>query len=148
MPAPVNQESLAMNPHETEQPVHDVPQGDAAAGPGATLPSNEVGQSSAAPSVTFQANTYDLVALGSLASGALVLFSCLTCNMGFYCLPLLPLALGIVGLVGARQAVQAERTRLWSWLGIAAGAIILLLFLLAILLYIGFIAWAVITQPS
>jgi hypothetical protein len=137
-----------MNPHETEQPVDDVPEDDSAAGAGATPPSQEVSESASIPPVTFQANTYDLMALGSLASGALLLFSCVTCNMGFYCLPLLPLALGIVGLVGARQSVQAERTRLWSWLGIGAGVIILLLFLLIMALYIGFIAWAVITQPS
>jgi hypothetical protein len=148
MPASVIQESLAMNPHETEQPVHDLPEDDSAPRAGAALPSNEVNESPSSPPVTFQANTYDLMALGSLASGALLLFSCVTCNMGFYCLPLLPLALGIVGLVGARQSVQAERTQLWSWLGIAAGAIILLLFLIVVVLYVGLIAYAVMTQPS
>lgn len=64
--------------------------------------------------VTFMGNTYDLAALGALASGALVLFSCVTCNLGFYCLPFIPLLLGLVGIVSAREAVNEERTKLWS----------------------------------
>jgi len=75
--------------------------------------------------VTFMGNTYDLAALGALASGALVLFSCVTCNMGFYCLPFIPLLLGLVGIISAREAVDEKRTRLWSWLGAGAGIIIL-----------------------
>jgi hypothetical protein len=137
-----------MNPHETERPVHNVPEGDSADSAGVALPSDEVSESPSMPLVTFQGNTYDLMSLGSLVVGALVLFSCLTCNAGFYCLPLVPIALGTIGLIGAHQSVQADRTRLWSWLGIAAGVIILLLLLLAIMLYVGFIAWALITQPS
>jgi len=76
--------------------------------------------------VTFMGNTYDLAALGALASGALVLFSCVTCNLSFYCLPFIPLLLGLVGIVSAREAVNEERTKLWSWLGIGAGVIVLL----------------------
>jgi FtsH-binding integral membrane protein len=82
-------------------------------------------QNSNRRTVTFMGNTYDLTALGALASGALVLFSCATCNMGFYCLPFIPLLLGIVGIVSAREAVNEKRTRLWSWLGAGAGIIIL-----------------------
>ncbi len=76
--------------------------------------------------VTFMGNTYDLAALGALASGALALFSCATCNMGFYCLPFIPLLLGLVGIISAREAVNEERTRLWSWLGAGAGVVILI----------------------
>jgi hypothetical protein len=97
----------------------------------------------AAPEATFKGNTYDLAALGALASGVVVLFSCLTCNMGFYCLPLLPLVLGLIGLLGARQSVEGERTRLWSWLGIAAGGFIVLLTIAGVVLYIAFIVLAV-----
>jgi hypothetical protein len=96
-----------------------------------------------APEATFKGNTYDLAALGALASGVVVLFSCLTCNMGFYCLPLLPLVLGLIGLLGARQSVEGERTRLWSWLGIAAGGFIVLLTIAGVVLYIAFIVLAV-----
>lgn len=75
--------------------------------------------------VTFMGNTYDLAALGALASGALVLFSCITCNMGFYCLPFIPLLLGLVGIISAREAVNEARTRLWSWLGVGTGIVVL-----------------------
>jgi len=83
--------------------------------------------------VTFMGNTYDLAALGALGSGALVLFSCLTCNMGYYCLPFIPLLLGLVGIISAREAVNKERTRLWSWLGIGAGIVVIIAGILAVI---------------
>ena len=98
----------------------------------------------AAPEVTFRGNTYDLIALGSLTSGALVLFSCLTCNLGFYCLPFLPIVLGLIGVLAARQSVDEQHTRVWSWLGIAAGALVVLLIVAGIALYIAFIVLAIV----
>jgi FtsH-binding integral membrane protein len=95
------------------------------------------------PAVTFMGNTYDLVSLGALASGLLIAVTCLTCNMGWYCLPLVPIAAGIVGLSTARQAVNAERTRQWSWIGLGAGIFVLLLIGLAILAYVGLFAFGV-----
>ena len=89
--------------------------------------------------VTFMGNTYDLLSVVTVVSGGLTLLSCLTCNMGYYCLPILPIVLGIVGVLSAQQSVDRERTRLLSWLGVAAGGIILLLFLVAVALYVGFI---------
>lgn len=89
---------------------------------------------------TFLGNTYDLAAMGALGSGMLALLSCVTCNTVYYCLPLLPIALGVVGLVAAEQSVNAHRTRTWSWIGIAAGIIIILVALAAIVLYLAFIA--------
>jgi hypothetical protein len=83
--------------------------------------------------VTFMGNTYDLAALGALSSGVLVLFSCLTCNLGYYCLPFIPLLLGLVGIVSAREAVNKERTRLWSWLGIGAGIVVIVAGILAVM---------------
>ena len=83
--------------------------------------------------VTFMGNTYDLAALGALGSGVLVLFSCLTCNLGYYCLPFIPLLLGLVGIVSAREAIDKERTRLWSWLGIGAGVVVLVAGILAVM---------------
>lgn len=91
------------------------------------------------PKVTFMGNTYDLLSVVTVVSGGLTLLSCLTCNMGYYCLPILPIVLGIVGVLSAHQSVDRERTRLLSWLGVAAGGIILLLFLVAVALYVGFI---------
>jgi hypothetical protein len=102
----------------------------------------------AAPETTFRGNTYDLAALGALTSGVLVLFSCLTCGFGFYCLPLVPLVLGVIGLLSARQSVEEKRTRLWSWLGIAAGGLMLLLIIAGVILYIAFIVLAVVAGQS
>jgi hypothetical protein len=70
----------------------------------------------------------------------LALLSCVTCNTVYCCLPLLPIALGVVGLVAAEQSVNARRTRTWSWVGIAAGIVIMLVTLTAIVLYIAFVA--------
>ncbi len=95
------------------------------------------------PETTFKGNSYDLAALGALTSGVIVLFSCVTCGMGLYCLPIVPLVLGLIGLLSARQAVEEERTRLWSWLGIAAGGFILLLTVAGVVLYIAFVVLAV-----
>jgi hypothetical protein len=95
-----------------------------------------------APQVTFRGNTYDLISLGSLGTAAMILFSCVTCNMGYYCLPVIAVILGAIGVLGARQAVDAERTRLWSWLGIAAGGLLLLVIVACFVLYIGFIIFA------
>jgi hypothetical protein len=83
--------------------------------------------------VTFMGNTYDLAALGALGSGAVVLFSCLTCNLGYYCLPFIPLLLGLVGIISAREAVNKERTRLWSWLGIGASIVVIVAGMLAVI---------------
>jgi len=94
---------------------------------------------SSGPRVTFRGNSYDLVSLVSLATGGLILFTCLTCNLGYYCMPIIPMALGLVGVLSAHQAVDAKRTRLWSWLGIAAGSLMLLLILVVVALYVGFI---------
>ena len=98
------------------------------------------------PKITFRGNTYDLASLGSLITGGLVLFSCLTCNMGYYCLPIIAIALGAIGILRAQQAADSERTRLWSWLGIAGGGIVFLLTVAAILLYIGFIVMMIATD--
>lgn len=101
-------------------------------------PASPANQDTAARA-TFLGNTYDLAALGALGSGILALLSCVTCNTVYYCLPLLPIAFGVVGLVAAERSVNAHRTRTWSWIGIAAGVFILLVALAAIALYIAFV---------
>lgn len=108
--------------------------------PQEALPTPDEGAASlpATPQVTFRGNTYDLISLGSLGTAALILFTCVTCNMGYYCLPVIAVILGAIGVLSARQAVDEERTRLWSWLGIAAGGIILLAMAVCFILYIGF----------
>jgi hypothetical protein len=118
----------------SEKPVEELHSG----GSGEVIGTNELAHPGK-PTITFKGNTYDLMSLGSLIAGVLILFSCLTCNMGYYCLPFIPAVLGIVGVITARQAVEPERTRLWSWLSIAASGIVFLLIAAAIVLYIGLI---------
>ncbi len=89
------------------------------------------------PTVTFMGNTYDLMSLGALASGALMLFMCGTCNMGMYCLPLFPLALGAIGLLTASQSFNEKRTRQWSWIGLGIGAVVLVLIVAGFVIYIA-----------
>jgi hypothetical protein len=91
----------------------------------------------AQPAITFMGNAYDLAALGALAGGLLGLFVCLTCSYGAYCLPLVPLVLGLIGLLTARQAVDEQRTRTMSWIALGIGGGMLLLMVVCIVLYIG-----------
>jgi hypothetical protein len=100
------------------------------------------------PGITFRGNSYDLAAFASLISGGLLLASCVTCNSLFYCLPMVPIALGVIGVAAAHQSVDARRTRIWSWIGIAAGGFILLLILAAVVLYIGFIVLMIMVGES
>lgn len=103
---------------------------------------------SSGPVITFQGNSYDLASVIGVTSGALVLFSCFTCNLGYYCLPFVPIILGIIGLVAAKDAVDTDRTKLLSWLSVGSGALILLLIFLFVALYIGFIAFAIIADNN
>ena len=97
---------------------------------------------------TFRANGLDVTALGALASGILVLVTCLTCGQAFYCLPLLPLLLGFVGLAMAKDAVNPKRTRLWSWLGIGSGTATILLVALAIAGYLSFVLLLIVLSDA
>lgn len=89
--------------------------------------------------VTFMGNSYDLVALVALIVGAVLLLTCLTCGIGGYCLPLVPLVAGAIGLASAARAADPGRTRLFSWLGIGAGGLAVFLILALLALYVGLI---------
>jgi len=104
--------------------------------------------SSAASQVTFQGNSYDLMSVVGVTVGAVILFSCATLNFGFYCLPLVPLVLGGIGLASAKNSVDPDRTRLLSWLSLGAGAIIFGLIVLFILLYIILIFFAIVADSG
>jgi CDP-diglyceride synthetase len=90
------------------------------------------------PIVTFWGNSYDLAAVVGVTAGILILINCATCNYGMFCLPLVPVILGIIGLVAAKDAVEAERTKLLSWFSFGTGALIYLLIFLAVAAYIAF----------
>jgi hypothetical protein len=113
--------------------------------PDQALPS-DADESGPEPEVTFQGNSYDLTAVIGVTIGALVLLTCATCNMGFYCLPLIPIILGIIGLIAAKDSVNPERTKLLSWLSVGSGTIIFLLILLFVAIYIGLIIFAIIAD--
>ena len=98
----------------------------------------------ARPQVTFMGNSYDLTAVVAVVTGGVIAFSCLTCNLGYYCLPVVPVVLGLVGLLSAEDSVDPSRTRLLSWLGVGGGGIVLLLMVLALVLYLGFIILAIV----
>ncbi len=95
------------------------------------------------PHITFMGNSYDITSVVAVVTGGMIFFSCITCNMGYYCLPIVPVVLGLVGLLSADDSVDPRRTRLLSWLGIGGGGIVLLLMVIGILLYVGFIVLAI-----
>ena len=92
--------------------------------------------------VTFMGNTFDLTALGAVAAAAMVIFTCGTCNTGYYCVPFFPLLLGIVGLITARNSVDSKRTRILSWIGVGTGGLFVIFLVLGLLLYIGLFIFA------
>ena len=99
--------------------------------------------------VTLMGNTYDLAALVALITGAVVLFTLITCGMGAYCIPFVPIVAGIIALASAARAADPQRTRLYAWLGIGAGGLTLLLTVGLILLYVGlFLAMGLFAGPQ
>lgn len=104
------------------------------------------GETSSGPGITFQGNGYDLSAVIGVTIGALVLLSCATCNLGYYCMPFIPIVLGIIGLVAVKNSVNPDRTRLLSWLSVGAGTAILLLTVLFTALYLGLIVFAIVAD--
>lgn len=89
------------------------------------------------PQVNFMGNTYDLLAVSGVVTSLILMFICLTCNMGFYCLPFIPLGLGLLGLLTAQDAVDAKRTQTLSWVNIGIAGAILLIGVICMVLYIG-----------
>ena len=88
------------------------------------------------PVVTFRGNNYDLMSVVGVSLAGGTLFACGTCGFGFYCLPFVPLILGIVGLFSLKESVDPDRTKLLSWASIAVGSLFVLLILAGILFYI------------
>jgi hypothetical protein len=94
------------------------------------------------PIVTFQGNNYDLAAVAGAIIGVMTLLSCASFGLATYCMPFLPVILGVVGLATAKDSVNPERTKLLSWISIGMGGVILLLILALVVLYIVFIGFA------
>jgi len=98
------------------------------------------------PLATWHANGSDLTALAALSSGLLMVFTCLTCNLGFYCLPVLPVLLGVIGVAIASRAVNPRQSKLWSWIGLGSGAVVILLIIAGVVLYFAFLLVIILTQ--
>lgn len=98
---------------------------------------------SAKPDVTFQGNNYDLMSIIGVTIGGLVLGSCVTFNLIWYCLPVFSIILGALGLAMAKDSVNPERTRLLSWISLGSGAAILALIILFVVAYIVIIIAAI-----
>lgn len=95
------------------------------------------------PTITFMGNSYDLTSVVAVTVGGVVLFTCFTCNLGWYCLPIIPIILGIVALVSAKDSVDPERTKKLSWLGIGSGVAIIILVVLAFVAYFAFLFFVI-----
>ncbi|MBN1993965.1 MAG: hypothetical protein JW953_14795 [Anaerolineae bacterium] len=95
------------------------------------------------PTITFRGNGYDIAAVVGVTVGAVMLLSCVTCNLAYYVFPFIPVILGIVGLVLAKDSVNPERTRLLSWFSLGSGAFFFVVAFLCVAAYIGFIVFAI-----
>ena len=84
----------------------------------------------------FEGNAHDLTALIALICGAIVLLICVSCGLGIYLLPVVAIVLGVIGVMMAKNAVNPQRSQLWSWLGIGSGVVAVLLALFAFAVYI------------
>jgi hypothetical protein len=90
------------------------------------------------PVVTFRGNGYDLMVVVGVTIGGIMLSICFTCGLAQYILPFVPIVLGIIGLVAAKDSVDPERTKLLSWISLGSGGFFLILIFLAVLTYIAF----------
>ena len=96
----------------------------------------------------YRGNAFDITALIALATGLLTLLTCASMGYMVYCMPVFPLALGIVGLATARKAVDPERTRLLSWIGLGSGGVFLLIALAFFVMWlVVVVAWVIVAIP-
>ena len=95
------------------------------------------------PAPSFLGNANDLVALIAAVAGAAIFGSCFA-SVAAWCVPLV---LGIIGLVLAKEAVDPKRARLLSAVGVVSMVVLFLLFIAFIVLYVIFIAWIMKQNP-
>ncbi len=94
----------------------------------------------------YRGNQYDVYSMLAATLGGTVLALCFSANVGFYCLPIVPLVLGIIAYRNARTSVDPQRTRNLALLGIAGGGLGTLLaicMIMFLVLYFGFIFLAI-----
>ncbi len=71
----------------------------------------------------YSGNDYDVYALVAGTLGGSTLLMCMTYNLALYCLPILPLVLGIITLRNVHRSVDAKRSRNLAWIGIVGGGL-------------------------
>ena len=139
-----NRLTPAVAASDDQTSVHAQPPGPAQDAPVLAAPTApDSAEAAPRPKVTFMGNSYDLTAVVAVTAGAMIAIPCLTCNMGYYCLPIVPIVLGLIGLLSAKDSVDAERTRLLSWLGIGGGLLVIELIVLLVVVYIGLISLSI-----
>ncbi len=107
------------------------------------IPVPDTTEGTAASSSIWQGNNTDLMALVGVTISGMILFYCGTLGIGAYCIPIIPIILGIIGLVNSKDALNPERTKTMSWISIGVGAAFILLLVLVIAAYFAFIAYLV-----
>jgi hypothetical protein len=83
----------------------------------------------------YRGNGYDITALIAAVTGLLAILSCATFGYMMYCLPLLPLALGLVGVLTTRRAADPGRSRVFGWIGLGTGALTTLILVVLVMLW-------------
>jgi hypothetical protein len=92
----------------------------------------------------YQANKNDLAALFAAMAGLATLIIC--SGTGAYCLPLAGVILGLVAYSRAQNAVDPQRARLLSIVGVTGSGILLVFMALFFLLYCGLISVALLSS--
>ncbi len=122
--------------------------------PESTIPASvppQVPPSPPLPLKEYQGNQYDLYSLLAGVLGGSTLLMCISGGMAYYCLPIVPLILGIIALRRAKTAADPQRTRTLAWVGIAGGGLgtlFLLLMLVLLVLYFAFIFSIIVAGAS
>jgi hypothetical protein len=93
------------------------------------------------PEKKYSGNDYDLYAVIAGTLGGSTLLMCMSFNMALYCLPIVPLVLGIIALRRANSSVDPGRTRNLALLGIAGGGMGILFLLAMIVLMIVYLCF-------
>ncbi len=108
-----------------------------------TPPPSSLNASVPPPLVTeqYRGNQYDIYSLLAGTLGGTVLLLCFSANMGFYCLPIIPLVLGIIAYRNAHTSVDPQRTRNLALVGIAGGGLGTLLALCMIVFFVLYLSF-------
>ena len=81
------------------------------------------------PNITVQRNGYDVMALIALITGVISLAGCggIALAVCIPPLPIMPLIFGVIGLAGAKNATLPAQARAFSWVGVIAGVLFMLI---------------------